>query len=47
MFYFQMHAARKKVCPYEVRSKKKKIKIKITEVTPSSIGNFTRGCKMI
>ena len=26
---------------------KKKIKIKITEVTPSSIGNFTRGCKMI
>ena len=46
MFYFQMHAARKKVCPYEVRSKKK-IKIKITEVTPSSIGNFTRGCKMI
>ena len=46
MFYFQMHAARKKVYPYEVRSKKKK-KIKITEVTPSSIGNFTRGCKMI
>ena len=31
-----------------MRSDQKKIiKIKITEVTPSSIGNFTRGCKMI
>lgn len=45
MFYFQRDAARKKVYPYEVRSKKKKKNV--TGVAPSSVGNFPRGGKMI
>ena len=46
MFYFQRDAARKKVYPYEVRSKKKKKK-NVTGGAPTSVGNFPRGGKMI